>query len=100
MDSVETSNSHMRLFYAVVVLIFVAHIVPVPDYFIEFQPDGQKSLGRIPAEAIRIIGIVFACIPFAVLALATNGLRRIKTSPGLCLGIALTVSFLGNYILA
>ena len=81
---------------ALAVLLLVAHIIPVRDYYIELQPDG-KNLGTVPAEGIRIVGIAFASIPLATLAAIIFFFAqhsRLKVNRGLCVGSALMAALL------
>ncbi len=78
---------------ALAVLLGVAHVIPVRDYFIELQPDG-KSLGKIPAEGIRIGAIAFASIPLALAAIFLFAKRNRPKVNWLGVSSALVVALL------
>jgi hypothetical protein len=79
-------------FWAFVTLFAIAHLISVHDYVIELQPDG-KSLGKIPAEQIRVIAAILASLPLILLAVIVAILQENSAddrAPGglrcLCLG--------------
>jgi hypothetical protein len=79
---------------ALAVLLVVAHVIPVGDCFIELQPDG-KSLGRIPAEDVRVGAIAIASIPLAFAAIFVVFAKRKRPKVAwLCVSSALVVAVL------
>jgi hypothetical protein len=62
---------------ALLSLILIAYALPFHAYVIELQADGS-SLGEIPGEVIRFIGLAIGSVPLVILAALALFSRRFR----------------------
>lgn len=77
---------------ALLILILIAYAVPFHGFLIEPEPDGS-SLGEIPAEVIRFVGLAIASVPLVILGTLALFFRRFRAwaTPWKFVGSALII---------